>query len=885
MTDGLQTPKIRTTNMADTTSQTQRLAADEEQYFRRLWPRPPRSRRLVMLTILAGSVLTLFGMLAFWQINHVFSLIDEQRQHQRSVSNTLGIMSRMDALLTRNNSVAINAIHAIENNPAADISGLQAQQVQNRRDLDAALTELQESLAVYGHREYLEYLREIRAMVEELAISRERMVVSFKAEQNVPSYVIFRDLMQSRRAVVADYMLRIKTRMEPELDASQRAIDQVLNLAFLVSCVTLGISGMLIFMLGWMLVRYVDQRDQVESHLRRATEMWIGIINTLKQGVAVYGYDQRLMLWNPRYAELQGIDPARLHVGITVREIRQESGIRDNLGVEQAIDRFVANMERVRRGETFEREMLRADGVRIQIGFHPMGDQYFVLTQTDITRIRRAEQLARDQAVRLEAIMNNVPDAIVVINSSGSIESWNAGAERLFGYREAEILHRNVSVLMPEPHAGQHEFYLRRYLGRGDSATLNRLRELTARRQDGTEFPIDLRISEMQLGDKRMFTGIIRDITGRRAMEQMKNEFISTVSHELRTPLTSIVGSLMLLVDGVSGELPPKAARLVAMAEKNSQRLARLINDILDLEKAEAGRMTLRLEVVSLLPLLQHSLELNQSYAARFGVILHLQPDAAPVLVRADEVRLLQVMANLLSNAVKNSPAGSRVLVEVAVASEIVRVTVHDSGPGIAEEFRARVFQRFAQADTSDARREAGTGLGLAITKQLIEQHGGQIGFDTGRSRVGDGRGASFWFELPAVMPAAASLPDVAGSLNMSVVLCEDDPDVAALLIEMLQLEGCRVRHTSVTDGVHALLDAQVSALLVDIDLPDRSGLNLVADLRADEQWRSLPVLVVSVRRFTLEERAAHDGLRISAWLDKPVERTTLRAALIAAMA
>ncbi len=868
--------------MIEAASQAQRIVVDEEKYFRRLWPRPPRSRRLVVLTILAGCALTLFGVLAFWQISHVFSLIEQQRQQQRNVSDILRTTSELDDLLTRNNSEAIAAIHAIDQrSPTADIEDLQANQVQNRQNLSAGLAALKVSLAAYGQIDYVQDLENMRELIEELAHSREQMVATYKEDRNVQTYVKLRDLMQSKRVTVTQYILQMRTRMNRALDASQQAIDRELNRAFFVSCATLGVSGVFIFMLGWMLVRYVDKRDQVESHLRSATEMWIGIINSLKQGVAVYGYDQRLMLWNPRYAELHRIDPDKLHVGMLAAEVMDISVQRKVQPLKSALELYQQHVAAVKRGETVERELPLVDGVQIQLVFHPMGSDHFVLTLTDMAQVRQAEQLARDQAVRLATIMNNVPDAIVVINDSGSIESWNAGAERIFGYQAAEIIHRNVSVLMPEPHASQHAFYLRRYLTQGDKSTLNRLREFSARRRDGTEFPIDLRISEMELGNSRMFTGVIRDITERRAVEQMKSEFISTVSHELRTPLTSIIGSLTLLVDGVAGELPDKARRLIAMAEKNSQRLGRLINDILDLEKAEAGRMTLQFDQVRLLPLLQHSLELNQSYAARFDVALQLQfnVDDASVSVRGDEARLLQVMSNLLSNAIKHSPPQSQVLVEVTQTSEIVRVTVHDAGSGIAEEFKERVFQRFAQADTSDARREAGTGLGLAITKQLVEQHGGQIGFDTGHSRVGDGRGASFWFELP-VIKTAASPAELTEPLNMNVVLCEDDPDVAEVLIQMLHLEGCSVRHTSVSGSVRALLSAQVSALIVDIDLPDRDGLSLVKELRQDDQWRNLPVVVVSGKHQTSEERTVHDGLRISAWLGKPVARTTLRSAL-----
>jgi signal transduction histidine kinase len=245
---------------------------------------------------------------------------------------------------------------------------------------------------------------------------------------------------------------------------------------------------------------------------------------------------------------------------------------------------------------------------------------------------------------------------------------------------------------------------------------------------------------------------VIRDVTDSREAERMKSEFVSTVSHELRTPLTSIRGSLRLLAAGVMGRLPGEAMELVEIAARNGERLAALINDLLDMEKIAAGRLDFTMRPRPLARLVRQSLELNGGYAQAHGVTLSLAhaPEDAWALV--DESRFLQVMANLLSNATKFSPQGSTVEVSLRACGEMLRIEVRDQGPGIAEEFVPRVFARFSQADATDARAKGGTGLGLAISKALVERMAGRIGFESAA-----GAGSTFFVELPCVPAAAAT--------------------------------------------------------------------------------------------------------------------------------
>jgi signal transduction histidine kinase len=236
-----------------------------------------------------------------------------------------------------------------------------------------------------------------------------------------------------------------------------------------------------------------------------------------------------------------------------------------------------------------------------------------------------------------------------------------------------------------------------------------------------------------------------RDISAFKQIDRMKDEFVSAVSHELRTPLTSIRGALDLMAGGLLGELPAEAVPVLRVALSNSDRLARLIDDILDLEKIEAGRMDFHPEVLELGPLLEEAVETMQPYGVRLGVTFRIENTCSGAHVRVDRDRLMQVMQNLLSNAAKFSPEGATVEVGLADRGRQVRVSVTDHGPGIAAEVQSRLFERFVQSAPTEPRHKGGTGLGLNIARAIVERSGGTIGFV---SRPG--MGTTFHVDLPA---------------------------------------------------------------------------------------------------------------------------------------
>lgn len=356
----------------------------------------------------------------------------------------------------------------------------------------------------------------------------------------------------------------------------------------------------------------------------------------------------------------------------------------------------------------------------------------------------RQQDALRDASDRLEAIFDHAADGIVTIDEHGNIESFNRAAERIFGYAAAEVIGLPGSVLGPQ---ALPDLLQMAESGDGFAQTGQLHLETNRMRKDGTTFPAELSLGKFHLSGQRKLITIIRDITERRKMEQVKNEFISTVSHELRTPLTSIRGALSLLTSGVLGDLPSAATPLVSIAQQNSERLTRLINDLLDVQKIEAGKMAFHFSTQPLPALMQTACALNRNFGERLGVAIDLLPSVPNVQVKVDPDRFQQVLSNLLSNACKYSSAGGRVTLQALLLSPVsVRIEVSDQGPGIAEAFRERIFQKFSQADSSDTRAREGTGLGLAIAQAIVQQMHGVLNY-----RSVPGQGATFYIDLPVL--------------------------------------------------------------------------------------------------------------------------------------
>ncbi|MFZ9968047.1 MAG: ATP-binding protein, partial [Steroidobacteraceae bacterium] len=332
--------------------------------------------------------------------------------------------------------------------------------------------------------------------------------------------------------------------------------------------------------------------------------------------------------------------------------------------------------------------------------------------------MRRQADALLHQREELRRILDHSPVGVAFV-AEGIFREVNPAFEALLGVRAGEA----HALILPEPSRQQE------LLARVAIHGVVRHEEMTLCTRSGEPRHALVTLMAFRHDDTDGVLQWVIDISERVRMERMKREFIATVSHELRTPLTSIRGSLAMLTKGVGGELPKPAAGLVDIAHRNSERLILLVNDILDMEKLEAGRMEFALEDLTLEPLIRQALETQRPYGEALGVRYEFEGDLQGLCVRADANRLQQVLANLLSNAAKFSPRGGVVTLRVASLPSCIRLEVRDHGSGIPEAFRHRIFQKFAQADASDARAKGGTGLGLSITQAMVERMGGRIGF------------------------------------------------------------------------------------------------------------------------------------------------------------
>ncbi len=360
-----------------------------------------------------------------------------------------------------------------------------------------------------------------------------------------------------------------------------------------------------------------------------------------------------------------------------------------------------------------------------------------------------------------------------------------------------------------------------------------------------------------------------------------KSEFLANMSHELRTPLNSSLILAKLLADNTSGNLSDEQVRFAQTIYSAGNDLLQLINDILDIEKLEAGRLPFHFARCEVLTLVEQALVDLKPYGDEYGVGLVLVTPNGAHLGEAnlDPDRFAQVMANLLSNAIKHSPAGGVVSVDVRRHGDSLEIGVQDQGQGIPEDFRARIFERFAQADSSDARKRGGTGLGLAITRSLVQQMHGRIGFDSQQ-----GQGTRFWLRLPVASTPSASPPTVAQALPQAgkngpverILVLEPDAAAAEQLATALQQHGYGTLIADTAAQAREMLaEFSIQALTLSPALSDEDSIAFLQNLRSQNAYRHLPVLIVSLQpqRRDNDDGALRGGaVGVIDWLHKPVD-------------
>jgi signal transduction histidine kinase len=332
--------------------------------------------------------------------------------------------------------------------------------------------------------------------------------------------------------------------------------------------------------------------------------------------------------------------------------------------------------------------------------------------------------------------------------------------------------------------------------------------------------------------------------SGQREIERVKGEFVSVVSHELRTPLTSIRGSLGLVLGTMSTDIPKNAIRLLEIAHTNCERLIVLINDILDIDKIASGNMRFDMQRRSVAAMMRKLVQMSGSNGHRFEARLEVRPAQEDAWIVVDEDRFGQVLLNLLSNAGKFSPPGAVVTVDMRVVQGRARVSVTDQGPGIPDDFRARIFEKFSQADSSINRRTGGTGLGLHISRQIVERMNGEIGFDTQL-----GSGSTFWVEFPLAAESgdceiAPTASRTVGRQAPAVLHVEQDAELVEVLSAGLHDRVQLVPAFTLRQAEVLLRQRDFAMIIADIQLPDAAGFE-VLDLLESLAGKGTPILIL----------------------------------------
>lgn len=482
----------------------------------------------------------------------------------------------------------------------------------------------------------------------------------------------------------------------------------------------------------------------------------------------------------------------------------------------------------------------------------------------------------------IRAMIESAKDGIITLATDGEIQSVNPAFAQLSGYTCEELIGHSARILIPTDLNARDELVdqiTQIKLGLVESGSVSV--ESQVKHKDGRPICVEITISVGRSGDKRFYMCILRDITERKEIEKRVSEFYSTVSHELRTPVTSIRGALGLLEGGIVGDIPEGALEMVSIARSNCDRLIRLINDILDLRKIEAGKLELHVRELTAEDVVNVSLDGIQAMAVEAGVSLKSEFEESLPVMRGDHDRVVQVITNLVSNAIKFSSQGGTVTCAVTQSQTgRMRFSVSDEGEGIPEDQISKLFQKFQQLDSSDSRPKGGTGLGLAISKAIVEKHGGTIGLE---STVG--KGTTFWFELPCAAAKKAVAPKRqvchAGHAQSgdepTILLVDDDDELARVLQVMIEANGYQYRRASCLKEADELLQTfRPDSIILDLGLPDGDGLSLLNKLETNEET-SIPVIVLTGRD---RDQASFNHPILVDWISKPLLNERLPQAI-----
>lgn len=499
----------------------------------------------------------------------------------------------------------------------------------------------------------------------------------------------------------------------------------------------------------------------------------------------------------------------------------------------------------------------------------------------------------------LKSIIDNLLYALITISEDGIIRTFNPAAEKLFGYKASEIIGKNVKILAPEPHRSNHDEYLRRYCETGITHVIDHGQEVTAVRKDGSEFPIDLSVSEFRFENLRVFTGLTIDISDRKKVEQTllaaksaaeaankaKSTFLANMSHEIRTPMNAILGFSQILERDHS--LTPQQADHVGTIIRSGNHLLSLINDILDLSKIEAGKTIANLSTFSLHDFLDETEMIFRARALEKEIEFTMNRHAdLPTHIVSDATKLRQIVVNLLGNAIKFTDTGKVAIsaraepveVKASSGSALMRliIEVEDTGPGISEQDLTQLFSSFQQAEAGI--QAGGTGLGLVISRSFARLLGGDINVS---SQVGKGSVFQVQIQIEAVeiteISDGQTKPEERHIIGLKpnsgpfkVLIVDDIQDNRKLLLSLLLPIGFEVQEAK--NGAEALEIFETWAphiILMDMQMPIMDGYEATRRLKATESGRATPIIAITASAFDEDEKKVFDA-GVDAFLRKP---------------
>ena len=505
----------------------------------------------------------------------------------------------------------------------------------------------------------------------------------------------------------------------------------------------------------------------------------------------------------------------------------------------------------------------------------------------------------------LAAIVDSSDDAIIGKTLDGQIRTWNAGAERVFGYTAEEAIGKSITILMP-PDRIHEEATIVATLSRGERIDHYETERVT---KDGQRIHVSLSVSPI-----RDATGVIvgaakiaRDVTLRKTLEAereqllakeqaarnlaeqaitAKDAFLAMVSHELRSPLSPILAWVRLLQQGVLDKA--KSRRALATIERSARVQAQLVDDLLDISRIVFGKLRLQIGKVNLDAVATAAVEVSRPAADAKGVQLDLALDRETISVTGDPGRLQQVISNLVSNAIKFTPKGGRVQITLMRVGHGVQISVSDTGRGITPEFLPHLFEWFQQAETGPARAHGGLGLGLAIVRHLVELHGGTVH----AASEGEGKGATLTVLLPRVaLQGSGELPSVTTASELQpyrqaltgrrILVVDDEPDTCEVISSLFTSCGAEVRVAgSAADGFDELTRWRPDAVVSDIAMPGEDGFAFIAKVRALEGGLGrLPAIALTAYA-TPEDRVRVFSSGFHVHIVKPFEPGELVAAV-----